>query len=498
MSDNAPKLLMAKASKSLKRSKKSLLNPGRNSLKSVKTAKKARSSLSNHLRKSKTKTKVRKERLNSLIRWVEAVFGEAAMAEIKARNLNVREVWELVEPTTQCHKVIGEEAIKGTTKCWICDETITDDKGMTSVCEHILPVAQAAVYLRLYGDTRDVKRSYTDRNMNARKLEYAYAHALCNSVKSDKTGLEYTQGIGFKVDIEEIRNILKSIFNNTTHQNSKPLKAVLLKRYSSYQRFERERLPVIVARYQGIIDFLTRPDLSGNPRASALDAALIMLAGASGLSDSNLMSKKFYKILSETGGAELEAAPTILEDQDFKNMSYMFSFYDAVQDAVIGKLRPITSHAPVKPSYREYFAARGIDPRAALTSLNPERFQSDIFGFLIKADPILHRITRDKDRIIGIVSDFICLKLLPSFLPSPFNANPPRAFIREIEDMMAILNGRLQIKLDGRTAIKVLNEEYEKFVQISAAETLLSLGDDGMRRFDALVEIADEAEKNED
>jgi hypothetical protein len=97
----------------------------------------------------------------------------------------VRDIFEIAPPPSQCNNTIGP-FVPGVTPCWICGMTIpfaTSDlhcgheNGLAGECEHILPIAQAAMFLQLY----DSKNKESDLF----RLEYAWAHKLCNRTKND-------------------------------------------------------------------------------------------------------------------------------------------------------------------------------------------------------------------------------------------------------------------------------------------------------------------------
>jgi hypothetical protein len=425
-----------------------------------------------------------------LTKFAKILFSEDAINAVKTKGLGVRDIWEISTPTSQCNNTIGK--VVPHTTCWICDERITESEGMKAECEHILPIAQAAIYLRLYAPGVE-----SARDKDAQALEYGWAHTVCNREKSDICALVKSEARNagvFKIDIRQIQHLLKSIFYSA-RSDSGPLKGLLLRKYGSVDRFAEVRLPEIVARYQRIVDFLTRGGRAGHAAAT-----IITLAGVSGLSDLKIIRKELHELLNpdkikeaiEAEQAELGRAAAIFSRGEvLENITQIMTFYNDVQESVVRKLDDIVKHIPMQPAYREYFSLRGINPRAAVNSLNPDGFQSDIFRFLVEIYPTVYKALKDHAAVRDAVSDFICLKLLPTFLPVGNNSSRrPDRFFREVRESMARLECRLNAKIESVSIPYYLNAEYDKFVQVSAAETMLTLGRN-TRRLNALIEAAE-------
>ena len=128
----------------------------------------------------------------------------------------IRDIFEIAPVPSQCNNTI-DPFVPGETPCWICGMVIpfaTDDlecgheNGLAGECEHILPIAQAAMFLQLY----DSKNKASDLF----ELEYAWSHKLCNRTKNDdvyfKDELD-TDGIPV-VDESQFENLLKRIYNS--------------------------------------------------------------------------------------------------------------------------------------------------------------------------------------------------------------------------------------------------------------------------------------------
>ena len=113
------------------------------------------------------------------------MFGPERVALWETNYGLVRDIFELATAPAQCNNTIFP-FVAGKTPCWICGMVIpfaTDDmkcgyeNGLAGECEHILPIAQAAIFLQLYDKG--------NKNSDLFKLEYAWAHKLCNRTKND-------------------------------------------------------------------------------------------------------------------------------------------------------------------------------------------------------------------------------------------------------------------------------------------------------------------------
>ena len=114
------------------------------------------------------------------------MFGPERVALWEARyGGDSRDIFEIADPEQQCQGAIGGVDY-GETPCWICGMPIyftkdelpgADANGHSPECEHVLPIAQAALFLQLYD------KSNTDAMQFA--LEYDWAHKTCNQTKNN-------------------------------------------------------------------------------------------------------------------------------------------------------------------------------------------------------------------------------------------------------------------------------------------------------------------------
>jgi hypothetical protein len=122
--------------------------------------------------------------LGDLTATMKSVLGEETVRCIQANEDTVRAFFERSTPPTQCGNVIG--SAKGQS-CWICGtRIIPKEVSFKPECEHVFPIIQALVFTGLYEtqlfeSLEDQKQAYTD----GLRLEYRWAHRICNQVKND-------------------------------------------------------------------------------------------------------------------------------------------------------------------------------------------------------------------------------------------------------------------------------------------------------------------------
>jgi hypothetical protein len=157
----------------------------------------------------------------------EAIFGRAYIRELMSKEIirTVRDIWELSSPTTQCENIIGKIEM-GKTPCWICSLPITTEEGLTPECEHVLPIAQAVVYLGLYSTSAEKQIFPKDMYVldgaprQALLLEYKWAHRVCNQIKNDDSYLDLDPSGKYIVRDDKIAGLIQRIRMNTRSYGS--------------------------------------------------------------------------------------------------------------------------------------------------------------------------------------------------------------------------------------------------------------------------------------
>ena len=181
----------------------------------------------------------------------------------------IRGFYEASTPTTQCNNIIGK-FVNGT-QCYICGTAILKQRlvgdGFNPECEHILPIAQAVLFLGLYGDK--FKKDQLFYNPDILPKEYAWAHRTCNQIKSDDSYITYkgTNPIGTKYQITKpaIIKLLKKIWNNT-RKDSESFNSTLHSIYKTEEKFIHDRIegtptsPSILKPFIDIVDYLNSFD----------------------------------------------------------------------------------------------------------------------------------------------------------------------------------------------------------------------------------------------
>ena len=270
--------------------------------KGPKTAKKQTPHVSLQTRKNthqarKTETFVHKYSEIGLQDLAILLFGEDAVRDVKDK-MDVREIWNISTNTTQCNNVIGKSNAE--TECWICGLKIAQLPGMTPECEHILPVAQAVIYLSLYSSK---KPNSTNAEKKVLEMEYGWAHSICNQDKSDICCI-INNGQNAVVSYGNIQYILNKIYNSN-RTGSHVLKQRLEKKFGSQREFMKARFDAVKKRYQQIVDFL-------NPTSGENRFKLTILAGLVTAMDYTNIHDKAQSLLSDEFRAQRESEKEML------------------------------------------------------------------------------------------------------------------------------------------------------------------------------------------
>jgi hypothetical protein len=274
------------------------------------------------------------------------LFGEEAVREVK-KKMDVREIWNLSTNITQCNNVIG--VVKEDTDCWICGLGIDPtDPGMSPECEHILPVAQAVIYLSLYSAK---KKNNTSAERRVRKLEYGWAHSVCNQDKSDICCI-VNSGNKAEVNNKNITFILKKIYNSN-RANSVKLKRKLKEPYPDLNRFINERLGPVKKRYQDIVNFL-------NPSSGENRFKLTILAGLVTAMDYRNIREEAQPLLNpdflKQREEQKEELKELLNDTIKQDIGQSLGFLDLETLATAAKV--LTSTEDVYNIYKKYYTTK--------------------------------------------------------------------------------------------------------------------------------------------
>jgi hypothetical protein len=107
-----------------------------------------------------------------------------------------------VKTSIQCERVVPFKD-----SCWLCGNRFiqTANPDLKPQCEHVLPVAQGVIFLQLY-----TGRFGKDSKNAAVQLEYEYAHAVCNRLKSDSVLIRGEEA-NFEPDVDKIVELVTKI-----------------------------------------------------------------------------------------------------------------------------------------------------------------------------------------------------------------------------------------------------------------------------------------------
>ena len=249
-----------------------------------------------------------------------ATFGIERTALWKIREGPVRKIWEEFDPDPQCQKTIGSAEGK---ECWICGmavdpaqhhptkaerDTGTKTNPFAPECEHILPIAQAALFLDLYQATPNKEEKLAARRTkrpapilpipnNVYKLEYDWSHSLCNQTKNDDVYLEdiLASAKGPMQDLPVIDDkgyksgLLSQILNTKRDRGEEFKKALLADITRKYKgnvnKWYQARSDIFVEKYKNIFSFLGETNRLRSPQLYMLALASCSLELANRIRD---------------------------------------------------------------------------------------------------------------------------------------------------------------------------------------------------------------------
>ena len=186
--------------------------------------------------------------LTGLSQLVKNATDDSTLDCITKNYGSVRQGIEVTGAVTQCMQVIGGHRNQ---LCWICGVAIDMNVDLLSPeCEHIFPIAQAIAFTGLFSSSLYKSLQDTQRTpyIDGLKLEYAWAHKICNRVKSAthfiKLVKDPTTGLaGYVIDDTLITSFLDAIKINPSYENKRnPLQGRDLSSRVSVIRQKCERI----------------------------------------------------------------------------------------------------------------------------------------------------------------------------------------------------------------------------------------------------------------
>ena len=241
------------------------------------------------------------------------MFGPERVALWEARyGGDSRDIFEIAEPEDQCQGTAGPITYK-TTLCWICGMPIyfskdelpgKDENGHSAECEHVLPVAQAALFLQLYDKSNKSSELF--------ELEYDWAHKTCNQTKNNDVyfkkkssgGLapSVVPGPDFLPEIDEVkyRAMLENVYKSTrsdavrtkdpgyiVHKQGDPwpnkysfrdtlwewINENYKKKSRSVEQWKDERVTVMRGKYEAILETIRTRNYAMSPELYLLSLA---------------------------------------------------------------------------------------------------------------------------------------------------------------------------------------------------------------------------------
>ena len=366
----------------------------------------------------------------------EQVFGKDAVGILKKNNFSARDIWEMSTPTTQCNNTIG--AIEyGKTECWICGLVIKDK----AECEHVLPIAQAAIFLSLYSSRHDPEKQRHDIS-----VEYGWAHSVCNQEKGDTSGILY-RGENLGINSVAIQTILGKIYKSN---RSKVFKDELHKKYKTLEIFKKKRIEPASEKYSEIIDgFIGAPD--NKPLVN-----LFVMAGYALLEDTSTINPKTYDILFNK--ESLKENMKLLDEERIKTIREYLGLSEAA-DGITKKTDVLVKMEKsllkkIEKNITKYIGPYGYNLTSVSTNIHSLDFLERVFLRY-------GNLKRDSDvkKMIEVTSDFLTQKYFQTIFEKTNNSRFEKLKTRLKEGIVDFTDN---IKKNG-ISLEELDEEYELY-----------------------------------
>lgn len=232
---------------------------------------------------------------NSMTPIAKTIYGKEVLDKF---GETARKIYEGSSPQTQCSNVI-KKPLTPDTPCWICgiklDMTGTKP-GFKTICEHVLPIAQAVFYLSLYTTrvyTPDEELNLPQLSDKILELEYEWSHEICNSEKNDVLLIKKENDplTGTPILSVDTRNV-DLLLNKILHSNRQGA-SQLGKEIANVENWFTDRQKFIKARVEEITTFLNRPTDPGLGN-------LVELAGWASMVDPANLTDKFLETINVT------------------------------------------------------------------------------------------------------------------------------------------------------------------------------------------------------
>jgi hypothetical protein len=289
---------------------------------------------------------------------VHTLFGqevgdEMALRAGRGKEYDYRSVLEPTPPVTQCERA-GLVLEPNVTPCYLCGQPIPDPstlKGGPShelymECEHILPVTQARWFLDLYMTTR---RPSDEWHQTAVRLEYAYAHRVCNQAKSNNSFvIENDEGNPI-VDSSMSNQILKDIRKRASDDlKNPPPKGVV---YSVAHKMILTKISTMVVKVRNEVILANQLNpIIEHVRRSPEERGMQTLARTATMVDPGAMSSGVAAVYQGS------TAPTAQELKD-ASRSQIYQEYPQLESSMLRDV--ILRHIPAPPE--GWTAIQGFD-----------------------------------------------------------------------------------------------------------------------------------------
>jgi hypothetical protein len=372
---------------------------------------------------------------------LQRLFGADIIQKANAAGIKTaRDIFELTSANTQCSAVIGK--LESGTPCWICGLPIqkktrgfaikskgpaTDVKsGVTAECEHILPVAQASILLNLYNPAmKGVNDDFLTKSL---KLEYGWAHVVCNQEKGSICPIIVKSDGRFEVDHDQIKYMLQRIKRST--RSDSYLLRTLIKAYEKRinNEFVKTRLPIVIDRYDKIIQFISRVD---DPNA----AKLVVFAGIASLTDAQKINPKLHEAIHAVESIDVNSIKPIMSEKDKHISELVINTYNDIRERIKYTLQTNPENNAIWKKISGEFTKYTSYLSGNVETESETNYSSNLFKFLIHLNSKYpEAIGKDDNRIA--LSLFIYIKMLDEMLDYMENTNKSETNINLMSNLL--------------------------------------------------------------
>jgi hypothetical protein len=281
-----------------------------------------------------------------------------------------------------------------------------------------------------------------------------------------------------------VNKMLKKIWESTRSYAGE-LVGKLKGKFDDLGDFKDKRARKINERYGSIVNYINERRINGIKVPGW--AALTVLSGLACATTQEFTRPEFHSILSPEAVAEAKQGFDERIQADIRRelgldaldrvdgLASMLGVYEnlgAKIKAFLYKIRSIFQSS----RYRELSIVLDLPPNYEKNiDLIVDRIQTDSFKFVLSIYPTIYTHFGNADVTYNFIGNFLVYKFIENIrdTASESMADKPRRFLKELAKQ--IIEGKKELEQQYSGYLEILNEQYSKFHDQSAAESLIEL-----------------------